>query len=110
MSVKSYNSLACRFSSRAVAADTSVVISEAEQSAVDLSVQNVPLLYADSNDQASVDSVVSQAKVVIACNGPYAQLGTPVVDACVRLGTHYVDITGVLSFTNLYSCSVHRIS
>jgi len=41
-----------------------------------------------------VDAVVKQAKVVIACAGPYAQIGTPVVDACVRLGTHYVDITG----------------
>ena len=56
--------------------------------------QDVPLLIADSKDQASIDNVVSKAKVIIACNGPYAQLGTPVVDACVRLGTHYVDITG----------------
>ena len=52
------------------------------------------MLIADSKDQASIDRVVSQAKVIIACNGPYAVLGTPVVDACVRLGAHYVDITG----------------
>ncbi len=52
------------------------------------------MLIADSKDQASIDRVVSQAKVIIACSGPYAVLGTPVVDACVRLGTHYVDITG----------------
>lgn len=57
--------------------------------------QNIPLLIADTKDQAAVDAVVKQAKVVIACAGPYAQIGTPVVDACVRLGTHYVDITGV---------------
>jgi short subunit dehydrogenase-like uncharacterized protein len=66
--------------------------------------QDVPLLYADSNDQASIDSVVSQTKVVIACNGPYAKLGTPVVDACVRLGTHYVDITGPATMTS-HQCS-----
>ena len=49
---------------------------------------------ADATDQASIDSVVKQTKVVIACAGPYAKLGTPVVDACVRLGAHCVDITG----------------
>ena len=43
-----------------------------------------------------MDRVVAQAKVIIACSGPYAQLGTPVVDACVRLGAHYVDITGAV--------------
>ena len=54
----------------------------------------MPILVADATDQASIDSVVKQAKVVIACAGPYAKLGTPVVDACVRLGAHCVDITG----------------
>ena len=52
------------------------------------------MLIADSSDQTSIDAVVKQAKVVIACAGPYAKLGTPVVDACVRLGAHYVDLTG----------------
>ncbi|EIE26941.1 saccharopine dehydrogenase [Coccomyxa subellipsoidea C-169] len=61
---------------------------------VNQDLENIPLLIADTKDQASIDDVVKQAKVVIACAGPYAQLGTPVVDACVRLGTHYVDITG----------------
>ena len=59
-----------------------------------LVLQDVPILVADATDQASIDSVVEQAKVVIACAGPYAKLGTPVVDACVRLGAHCVDITG----------------
>ena len=59
-----------------------------------LVLQDVPILVADATDQASIDSVVKQAKVVIACAGPYAKLGTPVVDACVRLGAHCVDITG----------------
>ena len=56
--------------------------------------QDVPILIADATDQASIDRVVKQTKVVIACAGPYAKLGTPVVDACVRLGAHCVDITG----------------
>ncbi|GAB4821880.1 hypothetical protein N2152v2_008926 [Parachlorella kessleri] len=56
--------------------------------------RGVPLLSFDIHDQGSVDSVIGQAKVVIATTGPYAELGTPVVDACVRLGTHYCDLSG----------------
>ncbi len=73
--------------------------------------QNIPLLIADTKDQASIDEVVKQAKVVIACAGPYAQLGTPVVDACVRLGTHYVDITGAnCSLSTVHSNAQHSVS
>ena len=53
-----------------------------------------PVLIASSTSQAQVDSVVSQARVLISTAGPFASYGTPVVDACVRLGTDYVDING----------------
>ena len=53
-----------------------------------------PVLIASSTSQAQVDSVVSQAKVLISTAGPFASHGTPVVEACVRLGTDYVDING----------------
>ena len=52
------------------------------------------VLIADSQDQASVDGVVSRTRIVLNTAGPFALYGTPVVDACVRFGTHYVDITG----------------
>ena len=65
--------------------------------------QDVPILVADATDQASIDRVVKQTKVVIACSGPYAKLGTPVVDACVRLGAHCVDITGSQPRHNVHS-------
>lgn len=45
-------------------------------------------------DQASVDNVVGSARVVLCTTGPFIKCATPVVDACVRLGTDYVDITG----------------
>jgi short subunit dehydrogenase-like uncharacterized protein len=51
------------------------------------------ILVADSRNQASVDAVVSRTRVVLNTAGPFALYGTPVVDACVRFGTHYVDIT-----------------
>ncbi len=52
------------------------------------------ILIADSKDQATVDAVVSRTRIVLNTAGPFALYGTPVVDACVRFGTHYVDITG----------------
>ena len=66
------------------------------------------MLLADAGDQASVDAVVKQAKVVIACAGPYAKIGTPVVDACVRLGAHYVDLTGDTSTSPYPSMAAPR--
>jgi short subunit dehydrogenase-like uncharacterized protein len=52
------------------------------------------LWVADSCDQQAVDKFVSQAQVVMNTAGPFARYGTAIVDACVRLKTHYVDITG----------------
>ena len=60
------------------------------------STQNVPIILGDITDQASLDSIASQSKVVIATAGPFARYGTPVVDACVRSGADYCDITGKL--------------
>ena len=54
----------------------------------------VELITADSKDQRSVDAMVARTRVVASTAGPFALHGTPIVDACVRLGTHYADITG----------------
>ena len=51
-------------------------------------------MVADISDPASLDSMTSRAAAVIALAGPYAKLGTPVVEACIRNGAHYVDLTG----------------
>ena len=56
--------------------------------------QPVDILTADSSDPKTVDAVVSRSRLVLNTAGPFALYGTPVVDACVRFGTHYVDITG----------------
>ena len=55
---------------------------------------NVDVLVADSQDLTAVDSIVSQTRVLLNTAGPFALYGNAIVDACVRLGTHYVDITG----------------
>jgi short subunit dehydrogenase-like uncharacterized protein len=54
----------------------------------------VGVLVADSADQNAVDRMVSRARVILSTAGPFALHGGSVVDACVRFGTHYVDITG----------------
>ena len=55
---------------------------------------DVDVLVADSLDQTAVDSIVSQTRVLLNTAGPFALYGNAIVDACVRLGTHYLDITG----------------
>ena len=52
------------------------------------------ILVASAATQSELDRVVEQARVVLSTAGPFARIGQPVVDACVRLGTHYVDING----------------
>lgn len=54
----------------------------------------VPLLAADAADQPGIDALVARTRVLLSTAGPFALYGTGIVDACVRLGTHYVDITG----------------
>ena len=49
---------------------------------------------ADSGDAAAIDRLVARTRVLLTTAGPFAQYGTPVVEACVRHRVHYVDITG----------------
>ncbi|MDX2097585.1 MAG: saccharopine dehydrogenase NADP-binding domain-containing protein [Leptolyngbyaceae cyanobacterium bins.59] len=54
----------------------------------------VEVLVADSQDQNAMDAIVSQTRVILNTAGPFALYANALVDACVRFGTHYVDITG----------------
>lgn len=56
--------------------------------------EGVTVVVADAGDQESVDAMAARTSVVVAAAGPFARFGTPVVSACARLGTDYVDITG----------------
>ncbi len=60
--------------------------------------KSTPILTGDAEDQDSLVAIASQTKVLIATSGPFAKLGTPVVEACISAGTHYCDITGSLCF------------
>jgi short subunit dehydrogenase-like uncharacterized protein len=67
---------------------------EAARDAAGVHQRDADLIVAPSQDQAAVDAAVARSRIVLSTAGPFALYGTPVVDACVRFGTHYVDITG----------------
>lgn len=56
--------------------------------------KDVDVLVADSREQTAIDAIVSRTRVLLSTAGPFAIYGSAIVDACVRLKTHYVDITG----------------
>lgn len=48
------------------------------------------------DDRNSMDAALRRAPVVLNCAGPYSQTYPPMVEACLRTHTHYLDITGEL--------------
>ncbi|NYI99772.1 short subunit dehydrogenase-like uncharacterized protein [Nocardioides thalensis] len=61
---------------------------------------DVPLVVADSTDQASLGDLAAQTKVVATTVGPYLQHGGPLVAACAEAGTDYADLTGEPEFVD----------
>lgn len=54
----------------------------------------LPLLVADSNDEASLLAMCQQTRVVVSTVGPYALFGEKLVKVCAENGTDYCDLTG----------------
>jgi short subunit dehydrogenase-like uncharacterized protein len=52
------------------------------------------VVVADAQDAAALDALARSGRVVLSTAGPFAVHGSELVAACVRHGTHYVDITG----------------
>ncbi len=46
------------------------------------------------DDAAALDRALSDVTVVLHCAGPFAHTSKPMLDACLRAGAHYLDITG----------------
>ncbi len=59
---------------------------------------SVPLVVADAADPASMVALAKSAECVITTVGPYQLYGTPLVDACVKAGTGYVDLCGEVAW------------
>ncbi|WP_460962576.1 saccharopine dehydrogenase family protein [Parasphingorhabdus pacifica] len=48
----------------------------------------------DLDDAASVGAELADIDVVAHCAGPFSATSKPMVEGCLRAGTHYLDITG----------------
>ena len=69
---------------------------------------NIGKIVVDSNDQNSIDEMVSQTKCVLTTVGPYQLYGEKIVKTCISTGTDYVDLCGEPGFMHkiISECSV----
>lgn len=52
---------------------------------------------ADLTYAPALDAILRDVPVVLHCAGPFSQTAAPMQQACLRAGTHYLDITGEVS-------------
>ncbi|MFC4052225.1 saccharopine dehydrogenase family protein [Actinomadura syzygii] len=69
---------------------------------------DLPLLHADIAEPASIEKLAYAARVVITTVGPYSKYGEPLVAACARAGTDYVDLTGEPTFVDRMYVKYHE--
>jgi saccharopine dehydrogenase (NAD+, L-lysine-forming) len=50
------------------------------------------------SDRTGLEALAKRSRVILSCAGPFAEMGPPIVDACLRGGAHYLDITGEARF------------
>ncbi|SNT58871.1 Uncharacterized conserved protein [Actinomadura meyerae] len=75
---------------------------------IDPACAELELLHADTADAASIEAIAAAARVVITTVGPYVKHGEPLVAACARAGTDYVDLTGEPTFVDRMYVKYHR--
>jgi short subunit dehydrogenase-like uncharacterized protein len=51
----------------------------------------------DLDDSAAIDRALQEVPVVLHCAGPFLHTSAPMVRACLRTGTHYLDLTGEIA-------------
>ena len=56
--------------------------------------KDAEVIVADALDAQALNELAKNTSVVLSTAGPFAIFGSELVAACVRHGTHYVDITG----------------
>ena len=55
---------------------------------------SIPILIADSFDEASLNKVTTRTKVICSTVGPYSKYGSLIVKSCIESGTDYCDLAG----------------
>lgn len=58
----------------------------------------VELCTVDLLRPGTIEEAIEGRTIVLACAGPFVDVGMPVLAACARLGVHYVDTTGEQRF------------
>jgi short subunit dehydrogenase-like uncharacterized protein len=51
----------------------------------------------DLEDPQRLDGAIEGVDAVLNCAGPFADTADPTVEACLRTGTHYLDVTGEIA-------------
>ena len=71
---------------------------------------NIGKIVVDSNDQNSIDEMVSQTKCVLTTVGPYQLYGEKIIKTCISTGTDYVDLCGEPGFMHkiISECSAEE--
>lgn len=58
----------------------------------------------DLSESARLDAALKGKKLVLHCAGPFSQTSAPMIEACLRNGVHYLDITGEIDvFRHAYA-------
>ena len=56
--------------------------------------QSLPIIVADAANEAQLQALCAQTRVVVSTVGPYALYGEPLIKVCAQSGTDYCDLTG----------------
>jgi len=60
----------------------------------------------DLDDTAALNKVMQEFSIVLHCAGPFSATSQPMIEACLKSGCHYLDITGEISvFANAHKQS-----
>lgn len=70
--------------------------------------KDLPIVVADSQNEEAVEEMVANTRVILTTAGPFAKYGKPIVKACVKYSTDYVDITGETPFVKYLVDTYHE--
>lgn len=68
--------------------------SKLQQVSDEIGLSGIDMIVADAADEAALQQMCAQTKVVMSTVGPYALYGDLLVQICATTGTHYCDLTG----------------
>ena len=61
--------------------------------------RNPPAVEVTQLNEADLTALAKKTKLLITTVGPYHKYGSPVLEACAKNGTHYLDVTGEVPWT-----------